>query len=140
MNPQPAARGHCNCGAVSFAIAQPIADIYVCHCSLCRRATGTMGVAVVVVPNAALVWQSGEDLIQRWLMPGHDWECRFCRVCGSPLPGRNSDDTSYVPVGLLSEGAEGLQVKHHIWVSSKAPWHCIGDAGKQHPEGFVAED
>lgn len=37
--------------------------------------------------------------------------------------------------GACNCGAD-LTVKHHIWVESRAHWDLIGDAGKQHPEGY----
>ena len=130
------AKGACNCGAVAFEIdADPI-DIYFCHCSICRRATGANGIAVVVVDNNAFRWTRGEEQIATWKKPDADWQCWFCRTCGSPLPGINDDKRMFVPAGLISEGGESLSVVHHIWVDSKATWDEIGDAGKQHREGF----
>jgi hypothetical protein len=43
----------------------------------------------------------------------------------------------FVPAGVLTDGAAGLKVAHHVWVASKAHWDEIGDSGSQHPEGFT---
>jgi hypothetical protein len=128
--------GACNCGAVSFQVTAEISDVFVCHCSICRRSTGSNGIAVVIVDNKVFRWTSGEELINTWRKPEHDWQTWFCRVCGSPLPGANDDSTMFVPAGLISEGGDDLRVVHHIWVESRAVWDKIGDSGKQHPEGF----
>lgn len=128
------ARGQCNCGAVAFEIASPISDVYRCHCSICQRGTGAAGVAVVVIDKRDLTWLRGEDHIATWKKPDADWQCWFCRVCGSPLPGDNDSARAFVPVGLITEGGEALKVAHHIFVGSKAPWDEIGDAGQQHDE------
>lgn len=130
------AKGECNCGAVAFEITSELADVYVCHCSICRRSTGSNGIAVAVVGNDEFRWCKGEEFINTWHKPGHDWQTSFCRNCGSPLPGANDDARMYVPVGLISEGGEHLKVAHHIWVDSKADWDVIGDTGKQHPRAF----
>ena len=90
----------------------------------------------MVIPSSLFTWESGEHLVRRWEMPGHDWESSFCTHCGSQLPGENDSSTIYVPAGLITEGGEHLRVKHHIWVSSKAAWHRIGDDGQQHQEGL----
>ncbi len=82
------ARGECNCGAVQFEIDADLTDVFVCHCSICRRSTGSNGIAVVVVPNDRLRWVQGEDHIVMWSKPNADWQTWFCRVCGSPVPGR----------------------------------------------------
>ena len=132
-------KGECNCGEVSFEIAAEISDVYVCHCSICRRATGAGGIAVTVVSKKAFSWQGGENAIKMWAKPGHDWQTSFCKHCGSSLPGSNDDERMYVPVGLITQGGDDLKVAHHIWVNSKASWEVIGDEGKQHPEEFTSK-
>ena len=128
--------GHCNCGAVAFAVEADARDIYVCHCSICRRWTGNNGVAVLVVPKQSFRWTRGEENVARWKKPDADWGSWFCKTCGSALPGGNDEATMFIPVGSLSKGVENLRVAHHIWVDSKAPWDEIGDNGRQHPEGY----
>ena len=130
------ARGACNCGAVAFEISGDLSGVYVCHCSICRRATGANGIAVIVTGKDAFRWTRGEDQIATWKKPDADWQTWFCRVCGSPLPGENDETRMFVPAGLISEGGEALKVVHHIWVDSRAVWDEIGDAGKQHREAI----
>ena len=145
------AKGQCNCGAVQFEItvdtdeteeagnaggSGTLGTIYMCHCSICRRMTGAAGVPVLVLRNEDFRWLSGQDQIATWRKPTGDWQCWFCRCCGSPLPGQNDPARIYVPAGLLQDGADRLQVRHHIWTGSKAPWDVIGDGGQQHPEAF----
>ena len=130
------AHGQCNCGAVAFEVDADLSDVFVCHCSICRRATGANGIAVVVIANEAFRWLRGQDQIVAWTKPGHDWHCWFCRTCGSPLPGANDPARMFVPAGLIDQGGESLRVAHHIWVGSKAVWDEIGDTGKQHREAF----
>ncbi|MEM9776743.1 MAG: GFA family protein [Chloroflexota bacterium] len=66
------AKGECNCGAVAFEITSEISDVFVCHCSICRRSTGSNGIAVVVVSNSDFRWLRGEDLTNAWHKPSHD--------------------------------------------------------------------
>jgi len=124
--------GECNCGAVSFEIITPVEDVYICHCSICRRNTGGSGVAVTIVGNENFKWITGTSNKNTWSKPNHDWEASFCVTCGSALPGKNSETNLYVPVSLLNNGVERLKVVHHIFVGSKANWEEIGDSGKQH--------
>ena len=133
------AQGSCNCGSVTFEVEMDLTDVYVCHCSICRRATGSNGIAVLVVPNDTFRWTQGEAQIHTWKKPGADWQTWFCASCGSPVPGENDSEHMFVPAGLLMDGAERLQVRHHIWVDSKADWDKIGDSGQQHPEAFSQE-
>ncbi len=129
-------KGQCNCGEVAFEITTDVTDVYVCHCSICRKATGTNGIAVIVINNKYFEWLSGESLLKTWKKPGHDWQSSFCQNCGSILPDENNESTTYVPVGSITQGDEKLKVAHHVFVDSKASWDEIGDAGKQHPEAF----
>jgi hypothetical protein len=130
------AKGECNCGAVKFEIATELSGIYMCHCSICRRFTGSSGIAVVVVPNEQFRWVQGRDLVTTWKKPGAEWEAWFCSVCGSVVPGENDPGTTFVPAGSINQGGEALKVVHHVWVGSKAAWDEIGDAGQQHLEGI----
>ena len=128
------ATGQCNCGAIGFEISTDVSDVVICHCSICRRSTGSNGIAVVVVGNDDFRWTHGEDLIATWKKPDADWQTWFCRNCGSPLPGVNDEARMFVPAGLLD--GEHMAVKHHIFVDSKAPWDEIGDAGRLHRGAF----
>lgn len=130
------ARGECLCGAVAFEIRADLSDVYVCHCSICRRSSGSNGMAVVIIGNDQFRWLRGEDQVRSWSKPGADWQKWFCRICGAPLPGTNDESRLFVPAGLISEGGDALRVAHHIWVDSKAAWDEIGDSGKRHPEAF----
>jgi hypothetical protein len=130
------ARGACNCGAVQFQIEGALSGVYVCHCSICRRFTGSSGIAVVVVPNEQFRWLQGRDAVRTWKKPGAEWEAWFCSVCGSAVPGENDPKTTFVPAGSIAEGGEALKVVHHVFVGSKAGWDEIGDTGQQHPEGI----
>jgi len=128
--------GECNCGVIKFTIATNLSDVIVCHCSICRRATGSYGIAVVIVDNDKFEWTGGQELITSWRKPDSDWQMWFCRRCGSPVPGVNDESRMFVPVGLIKDGGEALQVAHHIWVGSKAEWDVIGDDGRRHLEAF----
>jgi len=130
------ATGACNCGAVQFEIDAPLSGVYICHCSICRRSTGSNGIAVVVVRNDQFRWTRGREHIATWKKPDANWQTWFCSVCGSTVPGANDATRMFVPAGAITEGGDALKVIHHIWVGSKAPWDVIGDSGQQHAEAF----
>jgi len=129
-------RGECNCGAVAFEINADVSGVFVCHCSICRRSTGSNGIAVVVIDTDAFRWTRGDEQIATWKKPGADWQTWFCSDCGSPSPGQNDESRMFVPAGLISDGGEALRVIHHIWVDSRAAWDQIGDSGQLHREAF----
>lgn len=79
-------KGSCNCGAVAFEITGDVSQVIVCHCSICRKSTGSNGIPVVIFAKKDFRWLHGEDQITRWKKPDADWQKSFCKVCGSPLP------------------------------------------------------
>ena len=115
-------KGRCNCGEVEFSLGEAATNIIVCHCSICRRATGAAGIPIVVGKNEHFRWVRGLEHVATWTKPVGDWTNNFCRRCGSPLPRTNDEHTMAIPAGLFFEGHEGLRVEHRIFVASKASW------------------
>ena len=128
--------GSCNCGSVKFGISTQVSDVYICHCSICRKSTGGGGIAVAIVNNDDFSWLEGHAFIKTWHKANHDWQTSFCTNCGSPLPGKNDEKASYVPVSLLDSGQGNLKVQHHLFVDSKPAWEKIGDKAIRHKNGF----
>ena len=131
--------GQCNCGEIAFEISGTLTDIFICHCSICRKATGANGIAVVMTDSDSFRWTNGENLISTWQKPIGDWQTSFCKQCGSTLPGQNGPDSMYIPAGLLKDHSLELKVSHHIFTESKASWDIIGDRGKRHEGPFQGE-
>lgn len=129
-------KGHCNCENVAFEAELENETVIMCHCTICQRASGVQGVAVLIVDKATFRWLRGKEFIANWSKPGADWQSWFCRNCGSPLPGKNDDSRMYIPAGTVSSGAERCEVSHHIWVESKPDWFVICDSGKLHDQNY----
>ena len=128
--------GTCNCGAVSFEIKGELKNVYICHCSICRRWTGTNGVAVVIVPLSQFRWINGSDHISEWKKPDADWISCFCKSCGSSLPVANDKESIAIPAGLIDGADNNLRVAAHIWVGSKPDWDEIAGSCPQFITGF----
>jgi hypothetical protein len=128
--------GNCLCGAVSFEINGDITDIYQCHCSVCRKATGSSGISVFLTTGDVFRWVSGENEIQLY-KTSSGYRSVFCKTCGSRLPDPNPEETTFwIPAGLLNTSEIDAKVSAHIFVGSKASWYVIGDDGIQHLEHF----
>lgn len=128
--------GSCLCGTVLFEIVGKTTDIYQCHCSICRKATGSAGTSVFLCRGASFHWLSGESNVQRYITPS-GYRSVFCRICGSRLPDPNPDKSTYwIPAGLINEGLAETKVGAHIYVGSKAAWDQIADDGIQYDAHF----
>jgi glutathione-dependent formaldehyde-activating enzyme len=62
-------RGSCLCGEVAFEVEGPFDRFLNCHCSRCRKATGTAHSGEVIVQAAALRWLRGEASVARYDLP-----------------------------------------------------------------------
>jgi hypothetical protein len=121
------ARGSCLCGAVVFAVDLPFERFLHCHCSRCRKATGTAHATNAVVKAAALHWLQGEDTVVRYDLPAaRSFATSFCGKCGSPLPHlTRSGREATVPAGTF-DGDLGVKPERHAHWASRADWYDDG--------------
>ena len=125
--------GACLCGAVKYEIAGDLAPIQLCHCAMCRRASGTAFAANMPVRAEDFRIVAGEASLKAYeSSPG---KARvFCRECGSPILSRSVGDPDMVRVraGTLDEPAP-THAAFHFHVASKASWLPIADDLPQYP-------
>lgn len=131
--------GQCLCGAISYELSEPPVWAHACHCSRCRKTTGTAFAANLFFPIDALRYTRGEELVQRFKVPEAErFTTWFCSKCGSTLPFRNpARGLAGVPMGSLSDDP-GFGLRAHIWCESKAPWFEIEGELPQHAEALPA--
>jgi hypothetical protein len=116
--------GQCLCGAVKFRLKQKPSNIYQCHCSQCRKITGTSSNSSCIVHKSEFEWLEGKSNISSY---SHDsgYRSDFCRTCGSSLPNEIRGTSFYwVPVGALDDSMN-IKVVAHLCVNSKASWERI---------------
>src|SRR6187401_2306447 len=80
-------RGSCLCGGVRFDITEPFVNANHCHCSRCRKHSGTFGGTQGRVLREGFRLLAGEDLISAY-RPEAGAVKAFCSRCGSSLFGR----------------------------------------------------
>lgn len=87
--------GGCQCGRIRHSVVIENDDAYVCHCKMCRRATGGISIALKGVKIANVSWEREPDRYQSSPIAQRG----FCSACGTPLtfeylePGENTDLT-----------------------------------------------
>jgi hypothetical protein len=129
--------GGCLCGAVTFQVADAFEYAMNCHCSQCRRATGSAFKPFAGIRREHLAITDGADASFAYgdASAAHDVHCRRC---GSLLFSVVRDGAYvHVTMGTLVD-SPGIQPSMHIFVGSKAPWHDITDGLPQHA-GFPGE-
>lgn len=115
-------KASCLCKAVEVEIRGPISDIIHCHCSLCRKSTGT-----AYATNGFVLWSdfvilSGEEALNIFeFKPGR--KRHFCKHCASPIFSSNESDPKRVRLrlGILDSDIKERPISHNF-VSSKANW------------------
>jgi hypothetical protein len=116
--------GSCLCGARAYEIEGDIGGVWVCHCSLCRKASGSNGNSILIVAKEKFRWVKGKDHgVTFALRPSYT--ITRCKTCGTPLPAEIDDKNVYVTAGTLDVPL-GEGVRAHLFCCSRADWD--GDA------------
>ena len=128
--------GKCMCGAVHYAVADEFVYAGNCHCSNCRRATGSAFKPFAGIARDRLGITQGEDSLMIFgEQNGHDAHCRHC---GSLLYSIVRDSAyAHVAMGTLVDDPS-IRPAFHIFAGSKAPWFTITDDLPQY-EGHVVK-
>ena len=122
--------GRCMCGAVSFAISEPLQGAVYCHCKRCQRRTGTaFSMNGLTQPGSFSLTQGG-DAIRTYRPEGDGWLKIFCSACGSQLFTRHPDNEELIAVrlGALDQDP-GIRPVAHQFVDYAAPWEPVPDDG-----------
>ena len=124
-------RGSCLCGAVRLEIDEPLEkEPEACHCSQCRKQTGSYLIAVNV-RRSALRIEGGESIA--WYQSSEAVRRGFCSVCGSTLfwnPTREGYEWTGVALGCIDTPLN-LRIAKHTFVGDKGGYYEINDGAAQ---------
>ncbi|HEY9102433.1 GFA family protein [Chitinimonas sp.] len=118
--------GQCLCGAVRYEVLDDFGYALNCHCSQCRRATGSAFKPFGGIARSALRITQGEAqaMVYGDATADHDVHCR---ACGSLLYSVvRGGEYVHVTLGTLMD-TPSIRPSAHIFVGSKAPWYTITD-------------
>jgi hypothetical protein len=114
--------GSCQCGGVTFQITGAFEAFFLCHCSRCRKDTGSAHGANLFSTTATLAWLSGEDKVKTYRVPETRHEKSFCADCGAAVAGvQMGGALVVVPAGSLDTEVT-LRPSAHICGASRASW------------------
>ena len=124
--------GKCLCGAVHYGVADEFVYAMNCHCSKCRRMTGSAFKPMAGIERNKLVLTEGQDKL---LIYGNELRNNTrCKLCGSLLYSVVRDGAwVHVTMGTLVDSPT-IRPTHHIFVGSRAPWFTITDDLPQYEE------
>lgn len=121
-------KGSCSCGKVSYKISGKLQNASSCHCSMCRKVSGSQSSAIAQFPGSTLTWLGGKGFLTHY-KSSDDMGTYFCSICGSPLAATYQGETLLVTLGSI-DGDPGIKVESHIFMGSKAAWETTPEEVK----------
>ena len=124
-------RGSCLCGAVRFEVDRVAGPFELCHCSRCRKVSGSAFAAGIYVNREDLRFTKGLEFIKTYEAPilraPPPYRSSFCAQCGSSLPDPSAESPLVeIPAGALDDDPQ-LRPDKHIYVDVKSSWFEIAD-------------
>jgi hypothetical protein len=120
--------GHCLCGQVTYTCADDPIITGICHCTECRRQSGSAWSMVVGVERSALVIEG--DSLRTFVTIGDDTglpvQRQFCSNCGSPVVSLTefAPDVAWIKAGTLDDSS-WIEPELEAWCDSAVPWSGI---------------
>jgi hypothetical protein len=128
-------QGSCLCGSVRYAVEAPFKLFQYCHCSRCRKISGSAHSANLLVVPEQFRWLTGQELVGSYDVPGAKYlKTAFCRQCGGRLPWEaKGGKTMVVPAGTLDEDP-GIKPQWNIFCGSRVAWFVESGTLPQYEE------
>jgi hypothetical protein len=118
----------CLCEGVRLRVTTTLGPAIICHCSQCRRATGSAFACNAPVASKGVEFEAGQDLIREFESSEGEFRA-FCSRCGSPIYSRRVSLPGVYRLRLgIVDGDPGVRPSCHLWVGSKASWFEITDS------------
>tara|TARA_Y100001949_G_scaffold170194_1_gene171057 strand:+ start:682 stop:1125 length:444 start_codon:yes stop_codon:yes gene_type:complete len=118
-------KGSCLCGAIKVELKGSIDSIIHCHCSLCRKNSGT-----AYATNGFIKTEDFSVLDPKKKLTHFKFKegklRHFCSVCASPIFSSNTDNPTKLRIrlGILDTDIEERPISHNFY-SSRANWDNI---------------
>jgi hypothetical protein len=122
--------GGCQCGAVRYEISEPLHDVSHCHCSMCRKAHGSLFVSFGRARRDSLTLSGEQNLAGYESSSG--MVRQFCKSCGGQILIRTEEapEVYFVALGSLDAGqspGHATGEEKHIFWESKVSWYDPSD-------------
>jgi hypothetical protein len=106
-----------------------------CHCSRCRKGTGTGHATNLIADPSRFRFLSGEQAVTRYDVPtAKSFGKWFCSLCGCPVPRVSRNGAiMIIPAGSL-DAEPGIKPTDHIFWGSRVSWGCASGGLPTHAE------
>lgn len=130
-------RGSCLCGAVKYVLNGELGRSVFCHCTRCRKASGSAFAANAAIDEATFEITHGSDKLKSFSTP-EGVHRLFCSVCGSPIISKRDSIPGVLRLRLGTLDTAPEKPVAHIFTASKADWYEIHDTLPQFAERSVS--
>ncbi len=123
----PTITGGCLCGALRWDYSGTVGPAAYCHCSDCRRITGSaFNISVPVEAAAFRIIKGTPRGFAKLSDAGVELTRYFCPDCGSPIFGSSPrhPETFYVKAGSFDDPGL-IRPSHQSWTQSRVAWSSI---------------
>ena len=132
-------KGGCLCGAVEYSIRDALIFAGYCHCSDCRKWTGSPFSASGGVSKSDFKILKGRDNFACFKKEDNTLSY-FCKNCSSLLYGdTHKTDTIYFLLGTLDE-SPSLKPQWHAYTAFKVDWYEINDRLPKFETKIIRDD
>jgi len=128
--------GSCLCKKIHYEISGNMGVFQYCHCSRCRKITGSAHASNLFVAPDDFKWLSGEEWVGRYDPADTKYFATcFCKNCGSTLPWLSkSGRVVIIPAGTL-DGNPEIEPSQNIYCGSGAEWYVHASMLPENEEG-----
>ena len=118
-------KGSCLCGQIRYEIQGELSDFGYCHCTSCRKASGSAHGANAGLARSNFSLSDPHDSLREYESSPAKFRV-FCSNCGSPLYAylSSTPDLIRVRLGTL-DTTFTKHAKAHTFVGDKATWEDI---------------
>lgn len=118
--------GSCLCGKVKIEVPDEFEFIGNCHCTECRKFSGSDYAAVGGLASDKFAFTAGEEFVTYYAKT-EETDVAFCSCCGTSLFSRKNQGKKHnIRLGILDD-VPSQSPNFHIFTTSKSPWYEIGD-------------
>lgn len=118
-------QGSCLCGKISYTVEGELSDFGYCHCTSCRKASGTAHAANAGTTRTCFTLVDPEKVMREYESSPGKYRA-FCSNCGSPLFAYLDSTNNLIRIRLGSlDTPFSKRAKAHTFVGDKADWEEI---------------
>ncbi len=115
-------KGSCLCGSIQFTLNGEISAPIYCHCSRCRKASGSAYATNGFVNKSELQVTDAENTLN-YYESSVGKRKYFCSKCGAPIYSSNSSKPEKLRIRLGSIDSDiAERPVSHNFITSKANW------------------